>query len=169
MLSILKFEHRTSRSLEDMILYLADKSKTTEDGLFGIGCNPSYVVLEMEFVQRIFSQEQLVHQYVQVIFAFDVGISLPLLLLRNIAIEIGQALISDRRQVFGAIHYLDKPDKVHCHYLINYVSVDGALYRQNYSLWHYKTKVNEILSLYNLNPIRIFTGDNYWCSITKTT
>lgn len=167
-MSILKFEPRTPRSLEDMILYLKDETKTTKDGLFGIGCNPTCVVVEMEIVQRIFFQERLPHSYVQVIFAFDVGISLPLLIARKVAIEIGEVLISDRRQVFGAIHYLDKPDKVHCHYLINYVSVERALYRQNYSLWYYKSKVNEILSLYNLNPIRIFTGDNYWLPITET-
>ena len=93
--SILKFEPRTPRSLEDMALYLKDERKTTADGLFGIGCNPSYAVLEMEFVQRIFFQEQLTHPYLQVIFAFDVGIKFPLQLIRVISQEIGQALIWD--------------------------------------------------------------------------
>lgn len=160
-MSILKFEPRTPRSLEDMVLYLKDERKTTADGLFGIGCNPSYAVLEMEFVQRIFFQEQLAHPYLQVIFAFDVGIKFSLQLIRVISQEIGQALILDSRQVFGAIHYLDKPDKIHCHYLINYVGIDGNLYRQNYSLRHYKVEVNMILNFYGLNQIKIFNGDEH--------
>lgn len=60
MLSILKFEHRTPRSLEDMILYLADRNKTTADGMFGIGCNPLHAALEMKFVQKLFFYEDLV-------------------------------------------------------------------------------------------------------------
>lgn len=142
-------------------MYLADKHKTTEDGIFGIGCNPSYAALEMEFVQRIFFYDCIVHPYLQVIFAFDVGIDLPIKLLKKISVEIGQVLILDRRQVFGAIHYLDKPDKIHCHYIINYVSVDGELYRQNYSLWHYKKAVNKILVSYTLKPIIMHDSDIY--------
>ena len=156
--SILKFEPRTPRSLEDMILYLKDRSKTTEDGIFAIGCNPVHAALEMEFVQRLYFYDNLVHPYVQVIFAFDVGINLSLSLLRQIAIEIGQVLIVDRRQVFGAIHYLNT-DKKHCHYILNYVSVLGELYRQNYSLWHYKQAVNEILGLYSLGLIKVYSND----------
>ena len=156
--SILKFEPRTPRSLEDMILYLTDRSKTTEDGIFAIGCNPVQAALEMEFVQRLFFYENLVHPYVQVIFAFDVGINLSLSLLRQIAIEIGQVLIVDRRQIFGAIHYLNT-DKKHCHYLLNYVSVNGELYRQNYSLWHYKQAVNKILCSYSLELIKVYSND----------
>ena len=158
MLSILKFEHRTPRSLEDMILYLADRNKTTADGMFGIGCNPLHAALEMTFVQKFFFYENLVHPYLQIIFAFDVGINLPVHLLRQIAMEIGQALILDRRQVFGAIHYLNT-DKKHCHYLVNYVSVEGKLYRQNYSLWHYKQAVNEILRVYSLDLINTYAND----------
>lgn len=156
--SILKFEPRTPRPLEDMILYLTDRTKTTEDGIFAIGCNPLHAALEMEFVQRLFFYDNLVHPYVQVIFAFDVGIDLSLSLLRQIAIEIGQVLIVDRRQVFGAIHYLNT-DKKHCHYLLNYVSVFGELYRQNYSLWHYKQAVNEILGSYSLGLIKVYSND----------
>ena len=112
-----------------MILYLADKSKTTADGIFGIGCNPLHAALEMNFIQKLFFYENLVHPYLQIIFAFDIGINLPVHLLRQIAMEIGRALIVDRRQVFGAIHYLNT-DKRHCHYLVNYVSVEGKLYQQ---------------------------------------
>lgn len=159
--SILKFEPRTPRSLEDMISYLADRNKTTEDGIFAIGCNPIHAALEMQFVQRLYFYDNLVHPYVQVIFAFDVGINLSLSLLRQIAIEIGQVLIVDRRQVFGAIHYLNT-DKKHCHYILNYVSVLGELYRQNYSLWHYKQAVNEILGSYSLGLIKVYSNDkNY--------
>ena len=159
--SILKFEPRTPRPLEDMISYLTDSTRTTEDGIFAIGCNPLHAALEMEFVQRLFFYENLVHPYVQVIFAFDVGVNLSLSLLRQIAIEIGQVLIVDRRQGFGAIHYLNT-DKKHCHYLLNYVSVLGELYRQNYSLWHYKQAVNEILGSYSLNLIKTYASDKYY-------
>ena len=61
-------------------------------------------------------------------------------------------LTTDKRQVFGAIHYLNT-DKIHCHYMINYVGIDGTLYRQNYSVYHYRDLVNAILQEYGLNPI----------------
>lgn len=144
-----------------MVLYLTDENKTSMDGIFGIGCNPTYATLEMEFLQRIFFHDKLDHPYIQVIFAFDVGLNLPLNFLRTISIEIGFELISDRRQVFGAIHYLDKPEKIHCHYLINFVGIDGSLYRQRYSLWHYKTAVNKILIAYNLTPIKMYINDKF--------
>ena len=156
-LSILKFEPRTPRSLEDMLLYLMDENKTSEDGIFGLGCNPAFAALEFNFVQKIFFREQIAHPYLQVIFAFDQGLVLPINRLRKIAIEIGQVLVSDQRQVFGAIHYLNTA-KIHCHYLINFVNVFGELYQQKLSLWHYKRNVNEILDSHGLSLIHFF-GD----------
>ena len=76
--------------------------------------------------------------------------------------KIGLALILDRRQVFAAIHYLGKAaQKIHCHYMINYVSVDGELYSQTYSLRQYKKAVNAIIVPYGLNPIKMFDVDEY--------
>lgn len=142
-----------------MISYLTDRNKTTSEGIFGIGCNPLYAALEMEFVQRNFFYDHLTHPYLQVIFAFDVGVDLPIKRLRKISINIGHSLLSDRRQLFGAIHFIDKPNKIHCHYIMNYVSTNGSLYRQCYSLWHYKHSINEILNYYDLSLIKIYNGD----------
>lgn len=140
-----------------MIAYLVDETKTSKDGIFGIGCNPSFAALEFSFVQKIFFREQLTHPYMQVIFAFDQGIVLPIKRLRQISIAIGQVLVSDQRQIFGAIHYINT-DKPHCHYLINFVNVFGELFQQKFSLWHYKCQVNEILDSYGLSRIHFF-GD----------
>lgn len=142
-----------------MIFYLTDDTKTNRDGIFAIGCNPFSASLEMEFVQRIFFRDQLAHPYLQVIFAFDTEIDLPFSLIRNISIAIGYCLLYDRRQLLGAIHFLDKPNMIHCHYLINFVGIDGSLYRQKYSLRHYKTYINDLLNLHNLNPIKINLDD----------
>lgn len=160
-MSILKIEYRTPRSLYSMIDYLKDKEKTSYEGIFAIGCNPLRAEQEMQFVQDIYFRDNITHPYVQVIFAFDVNINLPLTLIREVCFQIGLVLILDKRQVFGAIHYLGKDsNKVHCHYLINHVGIDGSLYKQHYSLQYYKNKVNEILLFYNLNPIKMYEPNN---------
>lgn len=154
-MSILKIEPRTPKSLEEMYLYLTDLYKTDAHGIFGIGVNPRQAVQEMEFVQRCYYKERLLHPYVQMILAFDVGLQCPLPVLREMCFEIGQRLVLDRRQVFGAIHYKNT-DKSHCHYMINYVSIDGQLYRQTYSTLFYKERANHILCRYGLRPIEYY-------------
>ena len=159
-MSILKFETRTPRTLRGMYNYLLDPTKTSEDGIFTIGCNPRFVVEEFEFVQKVYLREQIIHPYLQVIFSFDKNTTLPLYVIKEISMKIGLALILDRRQVFAAIHYLGKAaQKIHCHYMINYVSVDGALYSQTCSLRKYKKEVNEIIVPYGLKPIKMFDVD----------
>lgn len=153
-MSILKFESRTPRSIQGMYSYLTDKTKTSQEGIFTIGCTSSYAPEEMFLVQDVYYRRNISHPYLQVIFAFDDGINLDFELIRKICIKIGYALILDKRQVFGAIHYLGKDSrKIHCHYMINYVGIDGSLYKQQYPLQYYKKKVNEILLAYGLTPI----------------
>ena len=119
-MSILKFETRTPRILRGMYNYLLDPTKTSEDGIFTIGCNPRFVVEEFEFVQKVYLREQIIHPYLQVIFSFDKNIALPLYVIKEISMKIGLILILDRRQVFAAIHYLGKAaQKIHCHYIVN--------------------------------------------------
>lgn len=151
-MSILKFENRTPRSLSEMQAYMFDTDKTSPDAVFGIGIDENYAAEQMEFVQRMWYREDLAHEYIQVIFAFDVDIPLPISMIVRICREIGYALISDQRQVLGAVHYKDT-DKIHCHYMINYVGMDGSLYRQNHSIYFYRMAVDKILAQYGLNPI----------------
>ena len=151
-MSILKFENRTPRSLEEMHQYLTNPAKTDACGVIGLGVNPFNPVAEMRFVQSLYYKENLSHDYLQVIFAFDVGVKIDIVTLREICMRLAEVLIIDRRQVFGAIHYLNT-DKIHCHYIINYVSIDGDLYQQGRSVQFYKKRINEILSDYGLQPI----------------
>ena len=152
-MSILKFENRTPNNLQQMYDYLFDLKKTDIHGIFGIGLNPLTAVADMKFIQYLYRRQPLAHEYVQVILSFDEGIMLNISRARVICERIGEVLITDKRQVFGAIHYLNT-DKMHCHYLINYVGTDGSLYRQNYSVHYYRDLVNEILQEYDLNPIQ---------------
>ena len=153
-MSILKYEYRTPRNIEKMYKYLTNSKKTDVKGIFGLGVNPFNAANEMLFVQFVHGKLYLSHEYVQVIFAFDIGITLDIEVIREICIKIGEVLITDKRQVFGAIHYLNKDaQKMHCHYLINYVGTDGSLYRQKYSVYHYRNLVNGILKEYGLNPV----------------
>ena len=92
------------------------------------------------------------HKYKQVIFSFDVGLELSPEIIIEVCFRIGHVLVLDKRQVFGAIHGIGTR-YVHCHYMINYVGIDGTLLRQEYSVIYYKRKVNEILSDYGLTPI----------------
>ena len=156
-MSILKFENRTPKTLSELFTYLTDLKKTDSDGIFGIGCNPNYAVAEMQFVQHCFFREKILHPYIQVIFAFDIGVKLPFDKIKEICIKIGELLSQNQHQVFAAIHYLNT-DKIHCHFLINYVSVDGNLYRQEKSIFYYKQEINKILNVYGLNTIKCF-GD----------
>ena len=159
-MSLLKFEDRTPRSLEDMCAYMCDSRKTDSNGIFGIGVNPYNAANEMRLVQNIYHRENLTHEYVQIIFCFDMGVSAPIELLREVSVKIGQILIRDERQVFGAIHYLNT-DKVHCHYLINYVGVDGSLYQQVFHVNHYKKLVNELLAEYGcFQPIKFYENES---------
>lgn len=154
-MSILNFENRTPRTLQGMYDYLVDINKTDNLGVFGLGVNPKYAVMEMDFVQKVYFQEQLSHPYVQVIFSFDVGVALDILALRKICIEIGNCLVTDERQVLGAIHYKDT-DKKHCHYMINYVGMRGNLYRQGHSVIFFKEHTNRVLERYGLSPVIYF-------------
>ena len=151
-MSILKFENRTPRDIQEMYDYMIDESKTNESLIFGLGVNPQNAVAEMKFVQYIYGRYNLMHKYKQVIFSFDVGLELTPEIILEVCIRIGQALVLDKRQVFGAIHGIGT-GYVHCHYMINYVGIDGSLLRQEYSVIYYKRKVNEVLSDYGLTPI----------------
>lgn len=135
-----------------MYNYMIDESKTSESLIFGLGVNPLNVVAEMKFVQYIYGRYNLMHKYKQVIFSFDVGLKLSPEIILEVCIRIGQVLVLDERQVFGAIHGIGM-GYVHCHYMINYVGIYGTLLRQEYSVIYYKRKVNEILSDYGLTPI----------------
>ena len=154
-MSILIFENRTPRSMEQMYQYIFDENKTDLDGIFGLGVNPQYAVQEMKFVQDIYFRNNLTHPYLQVIFCFDVGVSYDTLMLRQICMEIGNCLILDQRQIFGAIHYKNT-EKKHCHYMINTVGIRGSLYRQQHSVIFYKDRVNQVLRRYRLNPLEYY-------------
>lgn len=153
-MSILKFENRTPRTLEDMCVYMRDPLKTDISGVFGIGLiNPYNAETEMKFIQNFYRQDNLTYEYLQIIFCFDKGIEADIGTMREVCERIGQVLITDKRQVLGAIHYLST-DKIHCHYLINYVGIDGSLYQQKFSVLHYKKLVNSILIAYGFQPIK---------------
>ena len=159
-MSLLKFEDRTPRSLEDMCAYMCDSRKTDSNGIFCIGANPCDAANEMRFIQNYYRWKNLTHEYKQITFCFDEGIKSDIALMREVCIRIGQVLITDRRHVLGAIHYLDT-DKPHCHYLINYVGVDGSLYQQKFHVNHYKHLVNEILAEYGcFQPIKLHKNES---------
>ena len=151
-MSILCFENRTPRSLQDMYNYVVDELKTNGIWIFGIGVNPANAVAEMKLVRYVYGRYNLTHEYKQMIFAFDEGIQIEENILLEVCVRIGRALILDERQVFGAIHGAGTA-RIHCHYLINYVGIDGSLLRQVYSVIFYKERINDILSDYGLTPI----------------
>lgn len=156
-MSILKFENRTPRSLSKMYEYMIDPQKTDVSAIFGIGVNPSNAVNEMKFIQNLYRKENLTHEYLQIIFVFDVGVKAEMSLIREVCERIGAVLVTDKRQVFGAIHYLGKEaNHISCHYMVNYVGIDGVLYKQKYSVVHYKKLVNQILSEYGFNLIHYY-------------
>ena len=83
---------------------MIDENKTNESLIFGLGVNPLNAVAEMKFVQYVYGRYNLMHKYKQVIFSFDVGLELTPKIILEVCIRIGQALVLDERQVFGAIH-----------------------------------------------------------------
>ena len=78
-MSILKFENRTPRNLQQMYDYMCDEQKTDFYGIFGIGLNPLTAVSDMKFMQYLYQRQELSHEYVQVIFSFDRGIDLNII------------------------------------------------------------------------------------------
>lgn len=157
-MSILKYERRTPKTMQEMYDYLLDNRKTDLEHIFGIGVNPRFAVVEMEYIQRLYRAYGISHPYIQVIFCFDQGIDLPLSQIRDICSSIGCCLVGDNRQVLGAIHYKET-DKVHCHYMINYVGIYGMLYRQEYSIYHYYKRVNEVLEAYGLTKLPVYEAE----------
>lgn len=151
-MSILKFETRTPKTLAQMYQYLMDAEKTDERGLLGWGINPKKAVEEMEFTQMIYHKENLYHPYMQIIFSFDQYLSLPLDTVKKVCMEIGDCLIPDERQGFGVVHFKNT-NHIHCHYILNYLSIYGIPYRQIYYIVWYFTKVDEVLRKYGLNEI----------------
>ena len=154
-MSILKFVGSTPRNLQEMFDYMTDEDKTNETCLFGIGVNPANAVYEMQLVQRLNGRYNLIHEYKQIIFSFDDSLNSDVDLIKEVCQRIGEILIVDNRQVFGAIHGLGT-NRIHCHYMINYVGIDGQLFKQIYSVHHYKKLVNDILLDYGLTPINYF-------------
>lgn len=157
-MSILKFENRTPRSLQNMYDYMTDIKKTDRGYIFGIGINPPYAVAEMQFVQNVY-YANILHSYLQVIFSFDSNINYDMMIIKEICYHIGEVLLIDERQLLGAVHYKNERN-IHCHYMINSIGIDGSLYRQKYSVRYYKEKVNIILSRYNLTPIHYNEGNS---------
>lgn len=153
-MSILKFVDRTPKTISQMYTYLTDPEKTDIGGIFGIGINPRMAVEEINFAQLVYYRDKLEHPYIQIIFSFDKNLFLSLATLRKICMEIGYVLMPDERQVLGAIHYKET-NHIHCHYILNYVGIQGNLYRQKYSVKYYKERVNEILASYKLTEIII--------------
>ena len=155
-MSILKFVSGTPRNLQGMYEYMVNRNKTEPRFVFGVGVDPMNAVSEMKLVQYLYGRYNLKHEYKQVIFSFDVGIKLEESIIMEICIRIGNILMQgEKRQILGAIHGMGT-NKIHCHYMINYVATDGSLLRQKYSVIYYKDRVNEILSDYGLTPIYYF-------------
>ena len=102
-MSILKFENRTPKTLSALFTYLTDLKKTDSDGIFGIGCNPNYAVAEMKFVQHCFFREKILHPYIQVIFAFDIGVKLPFDKIKEICIKIGEVVSESMEKFFRTL------------------------------------------------------------------
>lgn len=157
-MSILKFENRTPRSLQAMYDYMTDIKKTDREYIFGIGINPPYAVAEMQFVQNVY-YANILHPYLQVIFSFGSNVNYDMMVIKEICYHIGEVLLTDERQLLGAIHYKSERN-IHCHYMINSIGIDGSLYRQKYSVRYYKEKVNVILSRYNLPLIYYNEGNS---------
>lgn len=151
-MSIHNIVDKTPKSLEEMCRYLADPKKTNKDCFIGVGVNPFNAANEMQFVQDVYPHESLKHPYIQEILPFDVDTKLDMKTLREVCTRIASVLILDERQVFGVIHFEDE-HRIACHYIINYVGMDGSLYRQQHSVYYFRHKINEILKEYGLQPI----------------
>ena len=53
-MSILKYERRTPKTMQEMYDYLVDTNKTDSLHIFGLGVNPMYAVPEMEYVTSLY-------------------------------------------------------------------------------------------------------------------
>lgn len=152
---IVKFEPRTPRSFENMVDYMFDPHKTDAACTFGIGINSRCCKYEwwLPWMACNILPDELSHHYVQVIVSLE---TMPIFCIPQwlpIFYEIGCSLITDRRQVLGSIHFKGN-GHVHCHYLINYVSMEGTLYRQLHQPMYYRKKIEEIICK-NLNSGRM--------------
>ena len=160
-MSILKFVYKNKRhDLYEMYNYLINPAKTSYDSFIGFNVNPVNPIPEMQLVQNYYHypyRDNSYKTYQQVIFSFDNYIDGQFLPIRDICVEIGLALLGDeQRQIFASIHFFGT-SSIHCHYMINYVDINGNLYRQKYSIYYYKTKINTILSKYRLPLIKIYS------------
>ena len=159
-MSILRFEDRTPRTIEGMIDYMDDERKKMdevmkgEENVFGIGVNPHTAKEEMQFIRDLHHREDITHPYVQVILGFDKGIELDPIAVKEACVKIGERLIYDERQVLGAIHFQEE-DNLDCHFMINYVGIDGSLYQQGHHVNYYKRLANEVLEEHGLPLIRM--------------
>ena len=154
-MSILKIITNTPKTMLEMYDYMIDQNKTSADTIFGIWCNPFTAIEEMQFVKNIYHSNYL-HPYTQIIFIFDIGVNYDLYIIKSICKQIGYILITDKRQVFGAIHYKgNEQTGIHCHYMVNSVGIYGNHYKIMHYLRYYEL-VNKILISYNLNPIKMF-------------
>lgn len=157
-MSILKFITETPRTLQQMHDYMIAPDKTIPEASFGIGVNPRFAVKEMEWVQQAYNYNNLFHPYKQIVFSFDSNVEMPLCMFILISKEIGYVLSPDIRQIFGVVHFKNTAN-IHCHYMMNYVGIEGNLYRQEFSVYRYIMAVNSVLFKYRLQPIKIeFSG-----------
>lgn len=158
-MSILNFPLLGKRNLEEMYHYIVNPSRTNDLVIFGLGVNPHYALLEMEFAHYAFCTGTR-NQYQQVIFSFDkeVDKKLSLRQIREIGEKIGM-LFANQYQVLGALHI--NTNNLHFHYLINSVNINtGKCYCQEGSIYYYYKAVNEIITVYGLEPIKYYGYDS---------
>ena len=157
-MSILKFVHNNKRHhLYEMYAYLADPNKTTTDSFIGFNVNPANPIPEMDLIQNYYhypSWDYSHKTYQQIILSFDDFITKDNPFIRTVCTQVGFILRdNDPRQIFASIHFIGT-NNIHCHYMLNYVDIMGNLYRQSYSIHHYRLLINDVLFKYNFPLIK---------------
>lgn len=158
-MSIIKFVQGARRTLPEMYQYLTDENKTSLDYCFGVNTDICNAVEEMQYVKNLHHMNDLVYPYKQIIIDYNVSpdeADLPLIL--EVSKEIAKLLVPDYRQALGVIHYKNI-DHVHCHYMINTVSLSGVAYHQANHINWFRYGVNDILNENGLEPL---TNNKNW-------
>ncbi|WP_296960221.1 relaxase/mobilization nuclease domain-containing protein [uncultured Dialister sp.] len=157
-MSILKAITGTPKTFEQMVAYLRNPAKTSDEVIFAIGSNPQFAVKEMEAVQKYYPRTP-VHPYKHYIFSFDKTDTpdprLTLPFMREVTQEIAHKIVPPDYQGLCAIHYKGNDClHPHVHIIFNRVSVSGNLYRQSVSMFSIRKDVDAVLQKYKLPPLK---------------
>lgn len=155
-MSIYKLVKSEKRDIQEMIDYIRNEDKTSEEYVYTMGLNVEYAMQDMVFTRIMFGKfSSNTRPYYQFIIALDEKLDTAddslarfELLIKTVTYLLACGCDNKRPefQVLSAIHIYQRP-YYHAHFMVNPISsIDGHILSQNHRFfWLIRNMVNRLL------------------------